>query len=162
MLQQDRDAFDAAARAHLAELMSVGRRLTGDERSAAHLVQDALERALMRWKRIKDDDPAEHIVRLMMSRQRSLLDRIRRAPLEPVPTPEPGVPMTEDDVDELLAAVHRRARHRRQGRIGVIAAGVLAVLTTTGVIPSPGGAQGQAPGEQPTAPSPIATVPEDG
>lgn len=153
VLQQDREAFDGFVHATLPQLLSVGQSLTGNEREGANLVQDALERSLLRWSKIREDDPERHVLSTMLRRSQPLVRRILRRPVGDVPEPAeitPAPPMPAEDVDEMLAAVHRRARHRRQGRIGVVAAGVLAILTTTGVIPSPGGVPGSTPGDPPT------------
>lgn len=56
-LPGDRDdaAFDAFVAARLPHLLKLGRALSGDEQRGADLVQDALERALPRWRKL--DDP---------------------------------------------------------------------------------------------------------
>jgi RNA polymerase sigma-70 factor (sigma-E family) len=78
VLQQDRDAFDAFVRARLPHLLRLGRALTGSEHAAADLVQDALERSLMRWSRIESDDPEGYVRRVMVTRNISAWRRVRR------------------------------------------------------------------------------------
>ncbi len=78
MLQQDRDAFDAFVRARLPHLLRLGRALTGSEQAGADLVQDALERTLMRWSRIESDDPEGYVRRVMVTRNISAWRRVRR------------------------------------------------------------------------------------
>lgn len=162
VLQQDREAFDGFVHATLPRLLSVGQSLTRDERAGANLVQDALERSLLRWSKIREDDPERHVMSVMLRRSRPLVQRIHRRPVGDVPEPTEVTPAPRaEDVEALLAAVHRRARHRRQGRIGVVAAGVLALLTTTGVIPSPGGVPESTPGDSP-APTSTPSGPASG
>jgi RNA polymerase sigma-70 factor (sigma-E family) len=78
VLQQDRDAFDAFVRARLPHLLRLGRALTGSEQAGADLVQDALERSLMRWSRIESDDPEGYVRRVMVTRNISAWRRVRR------------------------------------------------------------------------------------
>jgi DNA-directed RNA polymerase specialized sigma24 family protein len=56
-MREDTEAFDAFVRARLPHLLRFGRALTGSEHAAADLVQDALERTLMRWSKITSVDP---------------------------------------------------------------------------------------------------------
>jgi RNA polymerase sigma-70 factor (sigma-E family) len=76
--QRDRDAFDAFVRARLPHLLRLGRVLTGSEHAGADLVQDALERSLMRWSRIESDDPEGYVRRVMVTRNISAWRRVRR------------------------------------------------------------------------------------
>ena len=78
MLQQDRDSFDAFVRARLPHLLRLGRALTGSEQAGADLVQDALERSLMRWSRIESEDPEGYVRRVMVTRNISAWRRVRR------------------------------------------------------------------------------------
>lgn len=78
VLQQDRDAFDAFVKARLPHLLRLGRALTGSEHAGADLVQDALERSLMRWSRIESDDPEGYVRRVMVTRNISAWRRVRR------------------------------------------------------------------------------------
>ncbi|QSR26666.1 E family RNA polymerase sigma-70 factor [Nocardioides aromaticivorans] len=79
----DRDdaAFDAFVAARLPHLLRLGRALTGDEQRGADLVQDALERALVRWRRL--DEPEAFVRRAMVNRSISVWRKVRRErPLE--------------------------------------------------------------------------------
>jgi RNA polymerase sigma-70 factor (sigma-E family) len=78
MHQPDRDAFDAFVRARLPHLLRLGRALTGSEHAGADLVQDALERSLVRWSRIESDDPEGSVRRVMVTRNISAWRRVRR------------------------------------------------------------------------------------
>jgi RNA polymerase sigma-70 factor (sigma-E family) len=78
VLQQDRDSFDAFVRARLPHLLRLGRALTGSEQAGADLVQDALERSLMRWSRIESEDPEGYVRRVMVTRNISAWRRVRR------------------------------------------------------------------------------------
>jgi len=65
-------SFDDFVRARLPELLRFGRALTGDEHRGADLVQDALERALPRWRRIEAVDPEGYVRRIMVNRNISV------------------------------------------------------------------------------------------
>jgi RNA polymerase sigma-70 factor (sigma-E family) len=65
-------SFDDFVRARLPELLRFGRALTGDEHRGADLVQDALERALPRWRRIEATDPEGYVRRIMVNRNISV------------------------------------------------------------------------------------------
>ncbi|NYI47546.1 RNA polymerase sigma-70 factor (sigma-E family) [Nocardioides aromaticivorans] len=83
MVATDRDdaAFDAFVAARLPHLLRLGRALTGDEQRGADLVQDALERALVRWRRL--DEPEAFVRRAMVNRSISVWRKVRRErPLE--------------------------------------------------------------------------------
>lgn len=71
-------AFDAFVTARLPHLLRFGRALTGSESAAADLVQDALERTLLRWSRIRSDDPEGYVRRVMVTRNVSAWRRVRR------------------------------------------------------------------------------------
>jgi RNA polymerase sigma-70 factor (sigma-E family) len=76
--QHDTEAFDAFVRARLGHLLRFGRALTGDDHAAADLVQDALERTLLRWSRIESADPEGYVRRVMVTRNISVWRRLRR------------------------------------------------------------------------------------
>ena len=65
-------SFDDFVHARLPELLRFGRALTGDEHRGADLVQDALERALPRWRRIEAIDPEGYVRRIMVNRNISV------------------------------------------------------------------------------------------
>jgi RNA polymerase sigma-70 factor (sigma-E family) len=77
MASRDTEAFDAFVRARLPHLLRFGRALTGDEHAAADLVQDALERTLMRWSRVTGD-PEGYVRRAMVNRSISVWRKHRR------------------------------------------------------------------------------------
>ncbi len=105
VVAQDRDdaAFDAFVAARLPHLLRLGRALTGDEQRGADLVQDALERALVRWRRL--DDPEAFVRRAMVNRSISVWRKVRRErPVSSAVGHEP--PHVDRPPDrELLAAV---------------------------------------------------------
>ena len=73
--------FETFVRARLPSLLRFGRALTGSEHAAADLVQDALERTLMRWGRVTaapNSDPEGYVRRVMVTRNISLWRRLRR------------------------------------------------------------------------------------
>jgi RNA polymerase sigma-70 factor (sigma-E family) len=75
---RDVESFDAFVRARLPQLLRFGRALTGDEHAAADLVQDALERTLVRWSRITSEDPEGYVRRAMVNRSISVWRKLRR------------------------------------------------------------------------------------
>lgn len=105
IVAQDRDdvAFDAFVAARFPHLLRLGRALAGDEQRGADLVQDALERALVRWRRL--DDPEAFVRRAMVNRSISVWRKVRRErPLAPAVDRDP--PHVDRPPDhELLAAV---------------------------------------------------------
>jgi DNA-directed RNA polymerase specialized sigma24 family protein len=74
----DQDAFDAFVQARLAHLLRFGRALTGSDEAAADLVQDALERTLVRWSRVRSTDPEGYVRRVMVNRNISIWRKLRR------------------------------------------------------------------------------------
>jgi RNA polymerase sigma-70 factor (sigma-E family) len=75
----DEEAFDAFVRARMPELLRFGHMLTGSPDAAADLVQDALERTLASWHRVrKRDDPEGYVRRTMVNRNVSIWRRRRR------------------------------------------------------------------------------------
>ncbi|MFZ2015862.1 MAG: SigE family RNA polymerase sigma factor [Nocardioides sp.] len=103
--------FDDFVRARLPALLQLGRALTGDEHRAADLVQDALERALPKWDRIRAADPEGHVRRIMVNRNISVWRSLRRERLVP-DTPGHG---SEDHLpDAALFAALRRLPPRQR------------------------------------------------
>jgi len=72
--------FDDFVRARLPSLVRFGRALTGSDAAAADLVQDALERTLVRWPRVisHGGDPEGYVRRVMVTRNISAWRRVRR------------------------------------------------------------------------------------
>ena len=69
-------------------------------------------------------------------------------------------PSLSGDAERILADVHRGARARRQRRVALVAAGVLAVLTATGVLASPATRpDGSPPVTSPSSPAVSPTAP---
>ena len=69
MKKEDRDAFDTFVRDRYPELLRFGPALTGTVEEGADLVQDALERTLRAWARIRSrDDPEGYVRRTMVNR----------------------------------------------------------------------------------------------
>ena len=77
-MRDDTDAFDAFVRARLPHLLRFGRALTGSDHAAADLVQDALERTLMRWSKVTSDDPEGYVRRAMVNRSISVWRKLGR------------------------------------------------------------------------------------
>lgn len=101
--REDTEAFDAFVRARLPHLLRFGRALTGDEHAAADLVQDALERTLVRWSKITSDDPEGYVRRAMVNRSISVWRKLRLERLTDHP-PSPSYDDPERD-DVLLDAL---------------------------------------------------------
>jgi RNA polymerase sigma-70 factor (sigma-E family) len=79
MAELEQAAFDAFVRARLPELLRFGRALTGCDEAAADLVQDALERTLLRWPHLQSrEQPEGYVRRVMINRNISLWRRSRR------------------------------------------------------------------------------------
>ncbi|SOC57400.1 SigE family RNA polymerase sigma factor [Ornithinimicrobium cerasi] len=70
--------FEAFVRARLPQLMRFGLALTADDQAAADLVQDALERAFVRWRSIRCDNPEGYVRRTMVNRHISVWRRRSR------------------------------------------------------------------------------------
>lgn len=110
----DRDdaAFAAFVEARLPHLLKLGRALAGDEQRGADLVQDALERTLLRWRRV--DDPEAFVRRAMVNRSVSVWRKVRRE--RPLTDRLAGAESARPDRPfdhELLAAVRRLPPRQR-------------------------------------------------
>jgi RNA polymerase sigma-70 factor (sigma-E family) len=114
-LSADRDdiAFDSFVAARLPHLLKLGRALAGDEQRGADLVQDALERALPRWRKL--DDPEGFVRRAMVNRSISVWRKVRRErPLPETTDPPPGTAHLDRPHDhELFAAVRQLPPRQR-------------------------------------------------
>jgi RNA polymerase sigma-70 factor (sigma-E family) len=77
--EDEHAAFDAFVRARLPDLQRFGRILTGCDEAAADLVQDALERTLLHWTRLRTrDNPEGYVRRIMVNRNISVWRHRRR------------------------------------------------------------------------------------
>jgi RNA polymerase sigma-70 factor (sigma-E family) len=110
----DEEAFDAFVRARMPELLRFGHVLTGSPDAAADLVQDALERTLNAWHRVRNrDDPEGYVRRTMVNRNVSIWRRRRREHLvdvvpDEVQVEEPRLP--DRELTEALATLPRKQR----------------------------------------------------
>jgi RNA polymerase sigma-70 factor (sigma-E family) len=110
-------SFDDFVRARLPQLLRLGRALTGDEHRAADLVQDALERALPRWRAIRADNPEGYVRRTMVNRNISTWRRARREWLSDSPAdllPTDALRETAHPRDEELWSALRRLAPRQR------------------------------------------------
>jgi RNA polymerase sigma-70 factor (sigma-E family) len=107
----DTESFDAFVRARLPELLRFGRALTGSEHAAADLVQDALERTLMRWSRITREDPEGYVRRAMVNRSISVWRKLSRERITEQPPSESYRDPERDDA--LLEALRRLPPRQR-------------------------------------------------
>ena len=114
MRSEDEETFDAFVRARMPELLRFGHMLTGSPDAAADLVQDALERTLGAWHRVRNrDDPEGYVRRTMVNRNVSIWRRRRREYLvdsvpDQVRADDPHLP--DQDLDAALAALPRKQR----------------------------------------------------
>jgi RNA polymerase sigma-70 factor (sigma-E family) len=115
-MREDTEAFDAFVRARLPHLLRFGRALTGSEHAAADLVQDALERTLMRWSKITSVDPEGYVRRAMVNRSISVWRKLGRERL----TDEPTQQVHEDaQPDRALLDALRRLPPRQRAVIAL-------------------------------------------
>ncbi|MEQ4204796.1 SigE family RNA polymerase sigma factor [Actinopolymorpha sp. B17G11] len=114
MRNDDEEAFDAFVRARMPELLRFGHMLTGSPDAAGDLVQDALERTLAAWHRVRNrDDPEGYVRRTMVNRNVSIWRRRRREQLvDDVPDrghhDDPQLP--DPELQRALAALPRKQR----------------------------------------------------
>lgn len=106
--------FDAFVRSRHPALLRYGFLLTGNQQSAADLVQDALERTGLAWSRVlRQDDPEAYVRRVMANRHVSLWRRLRRERLVAEPPDRvyaDASPHVEDAMWVALGGLARRQR----------------------------------------------------
>jgi RNA polymerase sigma-70 factor (sigma-E family) len=85
-------------RARLPRLTKLARALTLDEHAAADLVQDSLEKLIMRWSRLKGD-PDAYVRRIMVNQRVSSWRKVRR---ERVTDRLPETAVSDVEVDHEL------------------------------------------------------------
>lgn len=107
--------FASYMAARLPHLVKFGCALTADEHAAADLVQDALERALLRWPRIHGD-PEPYIRRIMVNRSISIWRKFGR---ERATDRLPERPVEDSGHDEALFAALRRLPPRQRAVIAL-------------------------------------------
>lgn len=101
----DKEVFDAFVRTRMPELLRFGHVLTGNPDAAADLVQDALERTLNAWPRVRNrGDPEGYVRRTMVNRNVSIWRKLRRERLMDE-MPEPPHHDDPDPFDQELKAV---------------------------------------------------------
>lgn len=107
--------FDEFVYARLPGLLRFGMALTGSEAKAADLVQDALERTLLRWPKVVsgEGDPERYVRRVMVTRNISAWRRVRRERLGAV-VPDRGTvdpePTWDSEVWRAMAELPPRQR----------------------------------------------------
>lgn len=107
--------FESFMRARLPHLIRFGCALTGDEHAAADLVQDALERTLLKWSRI-EGDPEPYVRRAMVNRSISIWRKFGR---ERVTDRVPERPVEVGGHDEALFAALRKLPPRQRAVIAL-------------------------------------------
>lgn len=91
--EETRRAFDEFARARMQQLLRFGHVLTGNPHTAADLVQDALERAMLAWPRVsRQSDPEGYVRRIMVNRNISVWRKLRRERLTAEFPEQPAAP----------------------------------------------------------------------
>jgi RNA polymerase sigma-70 factor (sigma-E family) len=113
---QREPGFDDFVRARMTHLLRFGRALTGDEQRGADLVQDALERALPRWRKIEAVDPEGYVRRIMVNRNISTWRSLRRERLTDAP---PDVATLDPEADQALFVALRRLPSRQRTAIAL-------------------------------------------
>lgn len=110
---EQREAFEAFARARIPALLRFGYALTGDQQQGADLVQEALARTAAAWPRVlRKDDPEGYVRRVMVNRRTTVWRNLRREVLVAEPTEVPYEPADPHDADlwAALAGLPRRQR----------------------------------------------------
>lgn len=106
-------SFDEFVRRRHGELLRFAHVLTGDPHLAADLVQDALERTGLGWRRVqKQDDPEGYIRRAIVNGYTNRWRRFRREKLVAEPPEMPAAPVERRD-DELWALLRGLPRQQR-------------------------------------------------
>ena len=104
------ESFDAFVAARTGALLRTAYLLTGDQQLAEDLVQTALVKASLRWRRIVAKGPPEAYVRTVLYREHVSVWRRRRLDEVLAPElPEPRRPAAPDFVDELAESDRVRA-----------------------------------------------------
>jgi RNA polymerase sigma-70 factor (sigma-E family) len=107
------ESFAEYVRARHAELLRFAHVLTGDRHLAEDLVQDALERAGLAWRRIRaQDEPEGYVRRIIVNRYLSRLRSLRRELLV-ADLPERGRVDSEPADDALWRALADLPRRQR-------------------------------------------------
>ncbi|MBE1611166.1 SigE family RNA polymerase sigma factor [Actinopolymorpha pittospori] len=114
MRSEEEEAFDAFVRGRMPELLRFGHMLTGNADAAADLVQDALERTLAAWPRVRNrEDPEGYVRRTMVNRNVSIWRRRRREYLMddlPDETQHVDPPLPDQELHKALNSLPRRQR----------------------------------------------------
>jgi hypothetical protein len=124
-----RQEFLGFARARTPELFGVAYALAGRQDAAEKLLQAALERTYLRWRRL--DDPYDFTVRAMRRLRLPWWRRWQRLRDDP-PVTEPGRGRVVDVSDLALVG----ARRRRAARVGLAAGGLAAVVALAIAVPA--------------------------
>jgi RNA polymerase sigma-70 factor (sigma-E family) len=107
-------SFDEYVRARHPALLRFAHVLCGDAHLAADLVQDALERTGLRWRRLLDqEDPEGYVRRVIVNQYLNRLRRLRREHLVadvPDRAGDEHSTGTDDPIRQLLASLPRRQR----------------------------------------------------
>lgn len=107
------DSFAEFVRDRHVELLRFAHVLTGDRHLAEDLVQDALERAGVSWRRIrKQDDPEGYVRRTIINRHLNRMRSLRRERLVADP-PDVASADVEHEGDHLWRLLARLPRQQR-------------------------------------------------
>jgi RNA polymerase sigma-70 factor (sigma-E family) len=107
-------SFDDYVRTRHAALLRFAYVLCADAHLAADLVQDALERTGLRWRRLRDqDDPEGYVRRVIVNQYLNRWRRLRRERLVAEVPDQPSPPTSgrsDDPVWQLLGTLPRQQR----------------------------------------------------
>lgn len=108
------EVFDAFVRDRMPELLRFGHVLAGSADAGADLVQDALERTLAAWPRVRQRaDPEGYVRRIMVNRNVSIWRKQRRERIvEEVPdrAASGDAALPDEELQAALAMLPRRQR----------------------------------------------------
>ena len=113
MAAPDDSAFVEFVEVSQARLLTAAWMLTGDPSSAEELVQEALERVYLRWRRLRDGNPEGYARRIVANLHTDRWRRRRREVLTDRP-PEPGVGGPGGDLVDLTRALQALPTRERQ------------------------------------------------
>lgn len=117
-MDNDRESFDAWAAATQHSLLRTATLLTGDHHRAEDLVQEALTKVALRWRRLRDEHPSAYARQVIVRDNISWWRRNRREPVHQVEAP--SIPSASLVVDRRLVLQQALARLTPRQRAVVV------------------------------------------